>query len=106
MRQSDVSLRNVVEQYKSKVNRRSSQMPETRRAETVSELISIGNPLTNPLVTSKASQMNEKIVGNPNTHKNAKNRRNNSTFFDAQRQEEDNKKTHKILQMYKKMKSS
>lgn len=112
LRENDVTSLNMIEQYKSKISkghRRASQMPPSRRKETISELLSMRSQASGGQDSSNVLNSNRKMGGNPNARVNAGNKRNLSTVFCeavAQKQEEDNRKTQKILSLYKKMKNS
>ena len=86
-------------------------MPPSRTHSNIGDLLSMANYESGEQGSSYLNALTPKPValGNPNTHKNAGNKRNMSTIFNeamAQKQDEDNKKTQKILQMYKKIKNN
>jgi hypothetical protein len=87
-----VTPRDMVENYRNSVarnNRTASQMPPTRRTADLGELLSIGNFATiggergSAVIQSVTPTIKKEpiLVGNPNSYKHGRNRKNASTIF-------------------------
>lgn len=80
LRDDNAGQGSIAEDYKKKLTRKTSQAaPISRRTDTLGEILNQNNTLD--ANKEKERQIKANDVGNPNTYKNAENRRNNSTVF-------------------------